>query len=165
VSAEELNKQVRLSYEDKSGVLLTSIDCDEADADTGSEINCDATNEADVDLKIEGTVTSYDSETEKVKFRWEVVSATAPGETFAVAARNSLADQSNVPLDNVVCPDRIELEIGNEVECTAVDLAGNDRDLVLTLTDLEGGFDVRLLPLETKPGDSKTESAGQQDGS
>jgi len=27
-TAEELNKQVRLSYENKVGVLLTSIDCE-----------------------------------------------------------------------------------------------------------------------------------------
>ncbi len=162
VSAEELDKQVRISFEDETGVLLKTIDCEEADADVGSEINCQATNENDLELTIEGTVTSYDSETEKVRFDWEVVSAMAPGETFAVAARNSLASQSNVTLDNVACPDKIELERGNKVDCTAVDVAGNNRDLVLTLTDDEGGFDVRLKPLETKSEDSK---AGSPDGS
>jgi hypothetical protein len=151
---------VRISYEDETGVLLSSIKCEEADADTGSEINCIATNENDVDLKIEGEVTSYDSDTEKVKFDWEVVSASGPGQPFAVAARNSLANQSNVPLTNVVCPDKIELKTGNKVDCTAVDIAGNDRDLVLTLTDEEGGFDVRLKPLDTKPAESKSDTAG-----
>lgn len=157
VSAEELDKQVRLSFEDETGVLLKSIDCEEADADVGSEINCVATNENDLELTIEGTVTSYDSETEKVRFDWEVVSALAPGETFAVAARRSLANQSNVTLENVSCPDRVELERGNKVDCTAVDIAGNDRDLVLTLTDEEGGFDVRLKPLATKSEETGTE--------
>lgn len=160
VSAEELDKQVRLSYEDETGVLLTSIECEEADADPGSEISCVATNEAGLDLTIEGEVTSYDSETEKVKFDWEVVSAVAPGETFAIAARNSLARQSGVPLENVSCPDGIELRKGNKVNCTAEDVAGNSRDLVLTLTDEEGAFDVRLKPLDTKPADSKSGSSG-----
>jgi hypothetical protein len=160
VSAEELNKQVRISYEDESGVLLKTIDCEEADADTGSEINCLATNENDVDLKIEGAVTSYDSETEKVKFDWEVVSASAPGEKFALAARNSLANQSDVSLRDVVCPEKIELQTGNKVDCTAVDITGNDRELVMTLTDEEGGFDVRLKPLATKPADAETEPSG-----
>lgn len=164
MTTEELNKQVRLSYENKTGVLLTSIDCEEADADPGSKINCDAANENEIDLKIEGTITSYDSETEKVKFDFEVVMASAPGETFAIAARNSLAGQSNVKLDNVACPDSIELKAGNKVNCTAEDAAGNNRDLVLTLTDEEGGFDVRLKPLETKSPDSKTGSADQPGG-
>jgi hypothetical protein len=160
VSAEELDKQVRISFEDETGVLLTSIECEEADADVGSEINCEATNENDLELTIEGTVTSYDSDTEKVKFDWEVVSATAPGDNFAVAAKSSLASQSSVQLDNVACPDRIELEPGNKIDCTAEDINGNDRDLVLTLTDDEGGFNVRLKPLATKPADSKAEPPG-----
>jgi hypothetical protein len=161
VSAEELNRQVGNSYEEEAGVKLTSIDCAEADTDVGSAISCDATNERDVELKIEGTVTSYDSDSEKVKFDWEVVSGTAPGEAFAVAAGNSLARQSDVPLTNVVCPDRIELDEGNKVNCTAVDAQGNDRDLVLTLTDAVGGFDVRLEPLETKPADAQAGPSGQ----
>jgi hypothetical protein len=149
---------VRLSYEDESGVLLDSIDCKEADADAGSEISCVATNENEVELKIEGEVTSYDSDTEKVKFDWEVVSASAPGDRFAIAARQSLAQQSNVALSDVACPGRIELKTGNEVDCTAVDSTGLDRELVLTLTDEEGGFEVRLKPLAGKPEDSKEPS-------
>ena len=54
---------MRISFEDETGVLLKTIDCEEADADVGSEINCQATNENDLELTIEGTVTSYDSET------------------------------------------------------------------------------------------------------
>ena len=65
-----------------------------------------------------------------------------------------------MPLTNVVCPDSIELKTGNEVDCTAVDIAGNDRDLVLTLTDEEGAFDVRLKPLATKPEEAKTDPSG-----
>lgn len=159
MSAEELNKQVRLSYEDETGVKLTSIDCEESDADVGSEINCSANNEKDIELTIEGTINSYDEDTQKVKFDWEITSAMAPGKTFAIAARNSLANQSNVSLDEVVCPDRIELKTGNKVDCTAEDANGSNRDLVLTLTDQEGGFDVWLKPLETKPAQAKTPQA------
>lgn len=154
VSSEELNKQVRLSFEDQSGVLLTSIDCDESDADVGSEINCVAINQNDVELTIEGEVTEYDSDTDKIKFDWEVVSAAAPGESFEIAARRSLARQSNVLINDVTCPERIDLKAGNEVDCTAVDVQGNDREVVLTLTDEEGGFDVNLKPLDATPQDS-----------
>ena len=151
VSSEELNKQVRLSFEDETGVLLTSIDCGEVDAEVGKAISCDATNENDVDLKIEGEVTDYNSDTDKIKFDWEVVSASAPGEAFAVAARRSLANQTGAVVNDVVCPDKIELKTGNEVQCAAVDVRGNDRELVLTLTDEEGGFDVNLKPLDATP--------------
>ena len=155
VSAEELDKQVRLAFEDETGVLLTSIDCEEADADVGSEINCTAINENDVELTIEGEVTEFDSDTEKVRFDWEVVAAAAPGTAFETAAARSLRNQSGVEISGVTCPDRIDLETGNEVRCTAFDVENNERELVLTLTDEEGGFDVRLLPLDATPQDSK----------
>jgi hypothetical protein len=154
VSAEELDKQVRLAFEDESGVLLTSIDCDEADADVGSEISCKAVNENDVELTIEGEVTEFDSETEKVRFNWQVVSAAASGTAFETAAARSLRNQTGVVINDVTCPERIDLTRGNEVDCTAFDVEGNERDLVLTLTDEEGAFDVRLKPLGSGSGDS-----------
>lgn len=154
VSAEELDKQVRLAFEDKTGVLLTSIDCEEADADVGSEINCVATNENDVELTIEGEVTEFDSDTEKVKFDWQVVSASAPGGAFEVAAARSLRNQTGVVINEVNCPEKIELNRGNRVDCTGVDSQGNERELVLTLTDEEGAFDVNLKALDATPQDS-----------
>ena len=154
VSAEELDKQVRLSFEDQTGVLLTSIDCDETDADVGSEITCDATNENNVDLKIEGKVTEFNSGTDKIKFDWEIVSAAAPGSSFERAARRSLAQQTGVVINDVKCPGKIDLVRGNEVDCTAVDLQGNEREVVLTLTDDVGAFDVNLKPLDATPQNS-----------
>ena len=154
VTAEELDKQVRLAFEDETGVLLISIDCDEADADVGSEISCTAVNENEVEVRIEGEVTEFDSDSEMVKFDWRVVSASAPGLAFENAAARSLRNQTGAVLNDVTCPERIDLETGNEVRCTAVDVQGNERDLVLTLADEEGGFDVRLKPLDATPQDS-----------
>lgn len=148
VSAEELEKQVRLAFEDETGVLLKSIDCDEADADVGSEINCTAVNANDIELTIDGEVTEFDSDSERVRFDWEVVAAAAPGTAFETAAARSLRNQSGAVINDVTCPDTIELERGNEVTCTAVDVEGNERELVLTLTDAEGAFNVRLKPLD-----------------
>ena len=81
--------------------------------------------------------------------------AAAPGTAFETAAARSLRNQSGVEITGVTCPDRIDLETGNEVRCTAFDIENNERELVLTLTDEEGGFDVRLLPLDATPQDSK----------
>ncbi len=154
VSAEELDKQVRLAFEDETGVLLTSISCDEAEGEVGSPISCEATNENDVDLKIEGRVTAVDSENDKVRFDWKVVSASAPGGAFEVAAARSLRNQSGIAISEVSCPPKIELKRGNKVDCTGVDIRGNNRELVLTLTDEEGGFDVNLKALDATPQDS-----------
>ncbi len=154
VSAEELDKQVRLAFEDETGVLLTSIDCEEADADVGSPISCAATNENGIDLAIEGEVTEFNSDTDRVRFDWEVVSAAAPGEAFEVAAARSLRAQTGIAIRNVSCPEKIDLQRGNEVDCTGVDAQGNDRELVLTLTDEEGAFDVNLKALDATPPDS-----------
>ena len=154
VSSEELNKQVRLAFEDETGVLLTSIECDQADADVGSAINCVATNQNEVELTIEGEVTDFNSDTDKVRFNWEVVSASAPGGAFETAAARSLRSQTGVVINDVNCPQKIELKRGSEVDCTGVDVQNNERELVLTLTDEEGAFDVNLKALDATPQDS-----------
>ncbi len=148
VSSEELNKQVKDSYESESGVKLNSIDCQEVDAEVGKPITCEATNESNIDLNITGTVTEYDSDTDKIKFDWKVVSAMAPGEDFASAAQQALFRQTRVELSNVQCPDRVVLKKGNEFDCTAEDVNGDTRTVTITMTDGEGGFDANLQKLD-----------------
>lgn len=147
VSSDELNTQVKDSYESETGVTLTSINCQEVDAEVGEPISCEANNEADVDLTITGTVTEYNSDTEKIKFDWEVVSAMAPGANFAEAAQPALANQSGVQLTDFMCPDRVLLKKGTEFDCTAEDPNGDDRTVTITLTDGDGGFNANLQKL------------------
>lgn len=154
VSSEELDKQVRIAYEDETGILLTSIDCEEADSDIGSPINCLATNENDLELTIEGEVTDLNSDTDRIRFDWQVVSASAPGVAFEVAAARSLRNQTGAVISDVTCPQKITLEAGTIVDCTGVDSQGNERELVLTLTDRKGAFDVNLRALDATPQDS-----------
>ncbi len=154
VSADELDKQVRIAYEDETGILLTSIDCEQADSDVGSPISCVATNERDLELTIEGEVTDLDSESDMIRFDWQVVSASAPGAAFEVAAARSLRNQTGAVIGDVTCPQKIKLEAGTVVDCTGVDSQGNERELVLTLTDRKGAFDVDLKALDATPQDS-----------
>jgi len=147
VSPEELNTQVKDSYESETGVELNSIDCQEVDAEVGKPIICEATNENEIDLNITGTVTDYNSDTEKIKFNWQVDSAMAPGTNYAVAVQRALANQSGVQLTNFKCPDRVLLKKGNEFDCTAEDPNGAARTVTVTLTDGEGGFNANLIKL------------------
>lgn len=147
VSAEELNRQVRDSYEDETGGKLTSIDCQAVDAEVGKPILCEATNESDIDLNITGTVTEYDSESDEIKFDWIVDSAMAPGENYAVAAQQALASQTGVQLTDIECPDRVLVKKGNELDCTAKDPNGDTRTITVTLTDDKGGFNANLHKL------------------
>lgn len=144
IPPEELEKQIRLSYEDETGIVVKSISCEEADDDTGSPISCRATNAGGVELEIDGEVTSYDSETEKVEFDWEVTRAVAPGALYADAAATTLTDSTGVAISEVRCPEKIVVKKGARVECTAIAPNGAESGVTLILTDRDGGFRVQL---------------------
>lgn len=144
ISSDELERQVKDSYEEEIGLTLTSITCDEAKPDKGSPISCEATNAPGVNLWIEGTVTSYDSDTQVADFDWEVVRAESPGRIYANAAAGTVEQEWGIPVDRIECPDRIPVETGEKVECIAVEPNGVRTALILTLTDDEGGFDIEV---------------------
>ena len=146
VPAEELETEIRLSYEDETGLVVKNISCEEAGDDTGSPISCRATNANGVDLRIDGEVTSYDSTTEKVNFDWKVSRAVAPGTLYGDAAARTLTSNTGVPVAKVICPERIVVEKGARVDCRAISPDGAEFDVTLTLTDGDGGFRARLLP-------------------
>lgn len=144
IPAAELERKVRLGYEDQTGIVIKSITCEEADDDTGSPISCRATNAGGVELKIDGEVTSYDPDTEKVGFDWEVTRAVAPGNLYGDEAAISLTRQTGIPVADVRCPDEIVVEKGTRVRCTAVSPDGAESEVTLTLTDGDGGFRVQF---------------------
>lgn len=144
ISADELERQVRNSYEREVGLPLTSITCEEAKPDRGSPISCRAINAPGVTLWIEGRVTSYDSGTQVADFDWEVVRAESPGRIYANAAVGTIEQEWGIAVDLVKCPERIPVEPGKQVTCTAIEPDGVRTELILTLTDDEGGFDIEV---------------------
>ena len=144
IPAAELERKVRLSYEDQTGIVVKSISCEEADDDTGSPISCEATNASGVKLEIDGEVTSDDPDTEKVGFDWEVTRAVAPGTLYGDAAAITLSQETGVEVADVRCPDEIVVKKGARVRCTAVSPAGAESEVTLILTDADGGFRVQL---------------------
>jgi outer membrane murein-binding lipoprotein Lpp len=147
VSSDELASQVQDSYEQQTDLALTSITCEEVDAEVGEPISCEAVNENDFAFDITGEITEYDSDNDKVKFDWEVGTVMAPGDTYAEAAQRALLNQSGAALSDVQCPERVTLKKGEEFECTATDANGDRRTVTITLTDETGGFDANLLKL------------------
>ena len=144
IPAEELERQVRLSYEDETGTVIRSITCEESDPDTGSPISCRAVNEVGVELTIGGEVTSYNGVDEVADFDWQVTRAVAPGTVYADAATQTIQSQFGVTVDRVECPERIVVERGATIACTAIEPGGLRTAIVLTLTDRDGGFEVSV---------------------
>lgn len=144
VSASELQSQVETSYVDQTGIELTSISCEETAAEVGGPINCEATNASDVDLVIEGEITAVNEDDDKVEFDWEVASAMVPGTHYAQEAERVLEHQVGKPISKIECPERVELEPNGEFRCTLTTPDGTELGATVTMTDGDGGFDIKV---------------------
>ncbi len=139
----EAEEKIKSQYPEQTGLELTTISCDSTDAETGKVFSCEATNEANVDLKIEGTVGEVDSDEDRFKFRWEVTGAVAAGDAYAEPALTELRSKG-LEIESLACPDGIEIKKGTVVTCTATSPDGEERDAELTLTDGDGGFRITV---------------------
>ena len=137
-------EQIKEQYPDKAGgVELTSIECEGDDDSVGSTFTCSGTNDADVEVSIEGEITGNDTEEDTTQFSWEVTKLVSPGSTFGDVAADTLSQTRAV--DTVECPDGIVIEEGTEVDCVGTMDNGEKREVKLTLTDGSGNFDINLL--------------------
>lgn len=144
VSASELESQVESSYVEQTQITLESINCEEAAVEVGAEISCEASNSSEVDLLIEGRITAVNDDDDKVDFDWEVVSAKVPGAHYAEAAQRLLEEQSGNPISSIECPERVELEPDGEFRCTLITPDGTELGATVTMTDGDGGFDIKV---------------------
>ncbi|MGB0119997.1 MAG: DUF4333 domain-containing protein [Solirubrobacterales bacterium] len=122
------------------GLELIAIECEDADAKVGTEFDCAASNDNGVDLEIVSVVTSVDEDSERIKFNFDVTRAVAEGTTFSEVAAKTIGNGVEVE-----CPDGIVIEKGTEVDCVATLPDGSERDVYLTLTDGNGGFNIAPL--------------------
>lgn len=144
VSIAELEQRISASYENETGAKLTSLECEEPEAEVGEPISCQGANASGVELQIGGEVTGIDETDDTILFDWEVVSATAPGAAFSDAAKKALEREVGEPLRAVQCPERVPLERGTEVRCAVVTDDGRRLGATMTMTDGEGGFRINL---------------------
>lgn len=144
VTSDELAKQVEDSYVDQTGIEIESISCEEVTAEVGNAITCKATNASEVDLTIEGKITAVNEDDEKVDFDWEVASAEVPGAHYAEGAKRALEEQTGNRLSSIECPDRVKLQPNSDFRCTLTTPDGSELGATVTMTDGEGGFDVKV---------------------
>jgi Domain of unknown function (DUF4333) len=137
-SGEEIADKIKPDYERKTGIALTRLTCESVKGEEGARFECSGRNARGVQLEIGGRVT--DTEAGEFDFHWEVTKAVAPGVLYERALRAEIEEQG-VALSQVTCPIEIEVEVGARVFCKATDASGATRTVMLTLTDLDGGFE------------------------
>lgn len=155
VSSAELENRIERSYRDQAELDLETIACESTPAEVGAEIHCVATDEARSDLVIKGEVTSVDDGNDQVAFDWDLVSVRVLGAEYARAAKRLIEARSGNPVVSVDCPERVDLEPGGEFRCGVTTPDGSRHGATMTLTDLDGGFNVRVDSTATGP-DEKT---------
>lgn len=130
------------------GLKLTELSCDEADAKVDTKFTCTGQNDAGVSLEIESTINEVNEDTDKIGFDWTIVKATSDGKAYGDAATTNLQDQGYA-VASVVCPE-IVIEKGQKVECEATMDDGSKQNASLTLTNGDGGFNVKTSgPLDS----------------
>jgi hypothetical protein len=137
-SGEELAKEIRKAYADRTGIELSRLTCESVDADVGEKFSCSGRNARSVQLEIDGKVT--DTTADGIDYNWSVVKAIAPGVLYERALRQSI-EEGGVALSDVRCPVEVEVKTGSKLRCKATDRNGVSRGVTLRLTDLDGGFD------------------------
>jgi hypothetical protein len=124
--------------ENTGGLELTSITCEEGNAEVDAKFTCTGDNDAGVELEIEATVNEVTDE--KVDFTWSTVKSVSDGSVFADEAVATLQNQGYAVAE-MDCPE-IEVKKGNEAVCDVTMDNGSAQTATITLTDDEGGFDV-----------------------
>ncbi len=145
VSGSELAAEIRREYAKRQGdsdIHLTSITCEEVEAEVGAEIHCSGRNSREIDIEFGGKVTAVQSD--GLDYHWRIDRAFAPGALYAGAARDLLEEQLGQAVLDLQCPTRIELREGEQVRCEAEVSSGGTVPVDLLLTDLDGGFRLRL---------------------
>ncbi|HTU16122.1 MAG TPA: hypothetical protein VMF31_13090 [Solirubrobacterales bacterium] len=130
------------------GLKLTEISCGEADAKVDSKFTCTGENDAGVSLDFESTITEVNDDTGKVGFDWTITKATSDGKVYGDAAAENLQRQGYA-VTAVECP-AIVIEKGRQVDCEATMDDGSKQNATLTLTNGNGGFNVKTSgPLDS----------------
>lgn len=137
---EGVTEQIEAAYEDRSGVVLRSLECADIATEKGAPIRCEGRNAKGVELLIEGRVTG--AEGSEVDYHWDVTRALVPGRVYAGAAVPVVERLAGAPIEGVRCEKRVRVEVGAVVRCEAKLRSGQVVPVRLRLTDDDGGFEV-----------------------
>ena len=154
VQGSKIAAEIRREYakqQSRNDIRLSTLTCEEVEAEVGARIRCSGRNSREIDLEIGGEVTAVQSD--GLDYNWRIARAFAPGTFYASAARDLVEAQLQAPVLDVRCPVRIELGEGEQVSCEAELSSGRTVPITLLLTDSDGGFRLRS-PEQSEPGSS-----------
>ncbi len=158
VTGAKIAEEIKGEYakrEQASGIALTSLTCEEAKAAAGARIVCSGRNSRDIDVEIGGEITGVKGTT--VDYRWRITRAFAPGTLYATAARRLIEQRLGHPVLDVSCPTRIELRVRAVVSCRVQVTQTATATAQLLLTDVDGGFRLRVsTPADTGGGSGRS---------
>lgn len=67
-----------------------------------------------------------------------------PGSRYGDEAKRLLEEQVGSPIASFDCPDRVKVESGGQFRCTLTTPDGAELGATVTMTDEDGGFDVKV---------------------
>lgn len=142
INRDDAAKIIEEQYPEQAGGLkLTSIECDGTEPKVDNTFTCTGENDAGVTLDFESTITEVDEEADKVGFDWTITKAVSDGTVFNETAQIELKNQGYA-VDAVDCPE-ITIAKGEVVDCEVTMDDGSKQDGTLTLTDDNGGFNIK----------------------
>lgn len=150
-SGAKIARDITGEYERQTKIELPRLTCQEAKAKVGAPIACTGRNAKDIELELAGEVTAVDDD--GLNYRWKVSKALAPGTFYANGARRVLEGQG-APVAEVTCPAKVEIRVKNEVRCKLRTTEGEERAVLLLLTDTDGGFRVKVASGGTQTGNT-----------
>ncbi len=149
LSGTTIADAIQPEYRSQTGIEMTRLVCKSADGEAGAAIDCRGRNAKDIEIELGGEITGVDGDT--VDYRWEVVRAFSPGRLYATAAQRRIERAGGGRVNFVRCPARIEIVAGAKVACVTVTRTGAEIPTELTLTDLDGGFNLRTGSVRPAP--------------
>lgn len=121
---------------------LIEISCESTEAKPGNTFTCEGNNDNGISLDFKSTVKSVDEDDDSINFTWTITKAVTDGTAYEKPSVKALRG-TGTPVASVDCPE-FEIVKGDQIDCEATMQDGSTRTAVLTLTDGNGGYRVKL---------------------
>lgn len=142
VDIDKAEKEIGEGYAKQvKGAIVQEVACpDDVAAKKGTKAECEMTLARDVRLDVSLEVVD---EKDDGRIRWTVVAGTLPGSLVEEKSAEALEKQVGRAPDLVSCPERVNIEVGSTTRCE-VNADAQTYGATVTITDEEGGFDIKL---------------------
>lgn len=151
LDAEQVATDIRAAYKEQTSLALKELDCAPIKLEVGAPLRCNARNERDVRLRIEGDVRELRDD--RARYRWEVTKAIAPGVLFERSLADVLEPRARFRIDAIGCPAEVEIREGASTDCDVQPVGGGDPwRVTFRQTDGDGKFTVTEFTSQRRAG-------------